>query len=92
VTKRVNEGSTHWEGCETEHHECALALLRDCRAKLADYKREVGAWRDWWDRFGRRNVSDEIWPTNYDGMTHPAPRTSIAVARAENEQREREGK
>lgn len=37
----MNEGSTHWEGCWREHHECAVAeihrlvrLLDRCRNQV----------------------------------------------------------
>lgn len=32
MTDRIQ---THWEGCETEHHACALARLDEARARIA---------------------------------------------------------
>lgn len=31
---RVNDGTTHWFGCEQEHHACALAELARLRERL----------------------------------------------------------
>ena len=32
MTRRVNEGTTHWGGCWREHHACAVAMVE----KLCD--------------------------------------------------------
>ena len=34
--KRINDGTTHWAGCEREHHACALARLERAEAGLQE--------------------------------------------------------
>ena len=35
----THEGTTHWEGCEQDHHDCALAKLTAALERLERYKR-----------------------------------------------------
>ena len=54
----IGGNGSHWEGCETAHHDCALERLREARAE-AERLREGKAWveeqmRDverWRDRY-----------------------------------------
>lgn len=34
MTRRKDVQGTHWQGCEEEHHGCALDALRELRRKL----------------------------------------------------------
>lgn len=38
----THEGSTHWEGCEEVHHDCALALLGRHRGALKEVYSTIG--------------------------------------------------
>ena len=32
----MTDGRTHWHGCHTEHHDCALALLDEAKRLLRE--------------------------------------------------------
>ena len=68
MSEKPINGRTHWEGCEREHHDCAIALLEQCRAALAacekDYAEAVRALAEASSRLG--------------GMEHPALRSPRA--------------
>ena len=32
--RRVNEGTTHWDGCWREHHDCAASLVEKLQAEM----------------------------------------------------------
>jgi len=34
MTMKNNEGTTHWEGCYKEHHECAIAQVERLEEEL----------------------------------------------------------
>lgn len=43
MTKRVNDGTTHWEGCYKEHHDCALARLEKAESAVAALREALDA-------------------------------------------------
>jgi hypothetical protein len=42
----TNDGRTHWDGCEQEHHGCALAELDAGRARIAELETQLAAWHE----------------------------------------------
>ena len=57
----MSDGRTHWEGCHTEHLDCALARLAECERERDDLRARLGTavhQLNYWERQFARSESE----------------------------------